>query len=148
MKRSKRRDQQQSDYHDTNDNYTCVYRILTVSVRIQSCQTKIILINLVPGGVGHGPRDQFCPITSLQMADWFFHLCAGSLLDFLRFSPYIKWFTIILFGKVWVDRSSKPQFSKQYDRELKQQRRRRLRKRHLKSKVALLHTVSRLVHLV
>ena len=21
------------------------------------------------GGVGHGPRDQFCPITSLQMAD-------------------------------------------------------------------------------
>ena len=23
----------------------------------------------VPGGVGHGPRDQFCPIKSLQMAD-------------------------------------------------------------------------------
>ena len=23
----------------------------------------------LPGGVGHGPRDQFCPITSLQMAD-------------------------------------------------------------------------------
>ena len=68
-----------------------------------------------PGGVGHGPRDQFCPITSLQMADWFFHLCAGSLFDFLRFSPFIKWFTIIFFGKVWVDRCSKPQFLKQYD---------------------------------
>ena len=67
------------------------------------------------GGVGHGPRDQFCPITSLQMADWFFHLCAGSLFDFLRFSPFIKWFTIIFFGKVWVDRCSKPQFLKQYD---------------------------------
>ena len=23
----------------------------------------------VSGGVGHGPRDQFCPITSLHMAD-------------------------------------------------------------------------------
>ena len=68
-----------------------------------------------PGGVGHGPRDQFCPITSLQMADWFFHLCAGSLFDFLRFSPFIKWFTMIFFGKVWVDRCSKPQFLKQYD---------------------------------
>ena len=67
------------------------------------------------GGVGHGPRDQFCPITSLQMVDWFFHLCAGSLFDFLRFSPFIKWFTIIFFGKVWVDRCSKPQFLKQYN---------------------------------
>ena len=72
-------------------------------------------LNWQAGGVGHGPRDQFCPITSLQMADWFFHLCAGSLFDFLRFSPFIKWFTIIFFGKVWVDRCSKPQFLKQYD---------------------------------
>ena len=72
-------------------------------------------LNWQAGGVGHGPHDQFCPITSLQMADWFFHLCAGSLFDFLRFSPFIKWFTIIFFGKVWVDRCSKPQFLKQYD---------------------------------
>ena len=68
-----------------------------------------------PGGVGHGPRDQFCPITSLQMADRFFLLCAGSLFDSLLFSPFNKWFTIIFFGKVWVDRCSKPQFLKQYD---------------------------------
>ena len=34
------------------------------------------------------------------------------------------------------------------NRELKQQRRRRLRKRHLKSEVALLQTLSRLIHLV
>ena len=51
-----------------------------------------------------------CPITSLQMADWFFHLCASSVFDFLWFSPFIKWFTIIFCGKVWVDRCSKPQF--------------------------------------
>ena len=68
-----------------------------------------------PGGVGHGARDQFCPIASLQMADWFFHFCAGSVCDFLRFSPFINWFTIIFFGKVWVDRCSKLQFLKQYD---------------------------------
>ena len=30
---------------------------------------KIEKFNRLPGGVGHGPRDQFCPITSLQMAD-------------------------------------------------------------------------------
>ena len=72
------------------------------------------ILHILPGGVGHGPRDQFCPITSLQMADWFFHLCAGSLFDFLRFSPFIKWFTMIFFGKVWVDRCSRPQFLKQY----------------------------------
>ena len=72
-------------------------------------------LNWQVGGVGHGPHDQFCRITSLQMADWFFHLCAGSLFDFLRFSPFIKWFTMIFFGKVWVDRCSKPQFLKQYD---------------------------------
>ena len=35
-----------------------------------------------------------------------------------------------------------------YNSELKQQRRRRLRKRHLKSEVALLQTLSRLFHLV
>ena len=70
---------------------------------------------IYPGGVGHGPRDQFCPITSLQMADRFFLLCAGSLFDSLLFSPFNKWFTIIFFGKVWVDRCSKPQFLKQYD---------------------------------
>ena len=74
-----------------------------------------LLVFQYAAGVGHGPRDQFCPITSLQMADWFFHLCAGSLFDFLRFSPFIKWFTIIFFGKVWVDRCSKPQFLKQYN---------------------------------
>ena len=34
------------------------------------------------------------------------------------------------------------------NRELKQQRRRRLRKRHLTSEVALLQTLSRLFHLV
>ena len=34
------------------------------------------------------------------------------------------------------------------NRELKQQRRRRLRKRHLKSEFALLQTLSRLFHLV
>ena len=68
-----------------------------------------------PGGVGHGPRDQFRPITSLQMENWFFHLCADSLFNFLRFSPFIKWFTVILFGKVWVDRCSKPQFLNQYN---------------------------------
>ena len=72
-------------------------------------------LNWQVGGVGHDPHDQFCRITSLQMADWFFHLCAGSLFDFLRFSPFIKWFTMIFFGKVWVDRCSKPQFLKQYD---------------------------------
>ena len=83
------------------------YRDLSVSRRsIIIC----LSLRLVPGGVGHGPGDQFCPITSLQMADWFFHLCAGSVFDFLRFSPFIKWFTIIFFGKVWVDRCSKPQF--------------------------------------
>ena len=38
--------------------------------------------------------------------------------------------------------------SKPVNRELKQQRRRRLRKRHLKSKFALLQTLSRLLHLV
>ena len=42
----------------------------------------------IAGGVGHGPGDQFCPITSLQMADWFFHLCAGSVFDFRRLSRY------------------------------------------------------------
>ena len=68
-----------------------------------------------PGGVGHGPRDQFRPITSLQMADRFLLLCAGSLFDFLRFSPFNKWFTIIFLGKVRVDRCGKPQFLKQYD---------------------------------
>ena len=52
-----------------------------------------------PGGVEHGPRDQFCPITSSQTVDWFLHLCAGSLLNFLRFSPFNKWFTIIFFWK-------------------------------------------------
>ena len=30
---------------------------------------KINKFGFEPGGVGHGPRDQFCPITSLQMAD-------------------------------------------------------------------------------
>ena len=76
---------------------------------------QVVRITCYPGGVGHGPRDQFCPITSLQMADWFFHLCARSVCDFLRFSPFIKWFTIIFFGKVWEDRWSKLQFLKQYD---------------------------------
>ena len=38
--------------------------------------------------------------------------------------------------------------SETVNRELKQQRRRRLRKRHLKSEFALLQTLSRLFHLV
>ena len=38
--------------------------------------------------------------------------------------------------------------TKPVNRELKQQRRRRLRKRHLKSEFALLQTLSRLLHLV
>ena len=50
-----------------------------------------------------------------RLADWFFHLCAGSLFDFLRVSPFIKRFTIIFFGKVWVDRCIKPQFLKRYN---------------------------------
>ena len=29
----------------------------------------VVTSSLEPGGVGHGPSDQFCPITSLQMAD-------------------------------------------------------------------------------
>ena len=84
--------------------------------RKKGCHAKRVFpLRHKSGGVGHGPRDQFCPITSLQMAGWFFHLCAGSLFDFLRFSPFIKWFTTIFFGKVWVDRCSKPQFLKQYN---------------------------------
>ena len=30
---------------------------------------KVTWFKVNSGGVGHGPRDQFCPITSLQMAD-------------------------------------------------------------------------------
>ena len=41
-------------------------------------------------GIGHGPRDQFYLITSLQMVDWFFHLCAGSLFDFRRLSSDLR----------------------------------------------------------
>ena len=65
------------------------------------------------GGVGHGPRDQFCPITLLQMADCFFFTFVPRPFDFLRFLPFLEWFTIIFFGKVWVDSCSKPQFLKQ-----------------------------------
>ena len=41
------------------------------------------------GGVGHGPRDQFCPITLLQMADCFFFTFVRRPFDFLRFLPFV-----------------------------------------------------------
>ena len=43
----------------------------------------------------------------------FFFTFVRSPFFFLRFLPFIKWFTIIFFGKVWVDSCSKPQFLKQ-----------------------------------
>ena len=41
-----------------------------LNVLICHLHGKLFVIHLWrPGGVAHGPRDQFCPITSLKMAD-------------------------------------------------------------------------------
>ena len=51
--------------HEAGGNESKDEKVIQTSQHVN----KPYQMGLSPGGVGHGPRDQFCPITSLQMAD-------------------------------------------------------------------------------